>query len=223
MSDSGFDLSGLYPITSEALVKSESLLLAAVAEALEGGAALIQYRDKLNDPATRHRLATLLQALCARHGRPLIINDDLALAQAVSAAGVHLGRSDGSAAQARTRLGPRAIIGISCQADLDRAVEAEAQGASYVAVGRLFASGTKPEASAASLADLRAICAAVRLPVCAIGGVRAEHVAPLMEAGAGLIAAVEGVFAGYQQPGAVRQAAAGYVSEIPPRFRRRAG
>lgn len=214
MAASGFALRGLYAITSENLVRDPRRLLAAVAAALEGGAALIQYRDKINDAPTRRRLADSLQALCAQAGRPLIVNDDPVLAEAAGAAGVHLGRQDGALAEARARLGEQAVIGLSCNADLRCARTAAGQGASYVAVGRFFASRTKPDAPPAHLDDLRAIRAAVAVPVCAIGGITPQRAAPLIAAGADLIAAIEGVFGEFRTPGAVRAAAERYARQF---------
>src|SRR6185295_837555 len=126
----------------------------AVGAALAGGAKLIQYRDKAGDPETRRDSATRLLALCRAQGARLIINDDVELAAAIGADGVHLGAHDTPLAEARRRLGPGAIIGTSCANRLERGLAAQEAGASYVAFGRFFASRTKPDAPQADVALL---------------------------------------------------------------------
>jgi thiamine-phosphate pyrophosphorylase len=125
---------------------------------------------------------------------PLIVNDDAQLAAAAGAAGVHLGSSDTPLAQARALLGGDALIGVTCGNSLDRARDAERAGAGYVSFGRFFESRTKPEAPPAELPLLGQARAALTLPICAIGGLTPDNAAPLVAAGADLIAAVGGVF-----------------------------
>lgn len=199
---------GLYAVTSEAVCADENRLRAAVAAALEGGAAMIQYRDKQARGPQRQARAELLAGLCRAAGACFIVNDEPALAAAVGADGVHLGRADAGVAAARAQLGPDAIIGVSCGPYLERVRAADAAGADYVAVGRLFTSTTKPEAPGATLADLRAARAATRLPLCAIGGITPERAPEVVAAGADIIAAVAGVF----DAADVRAAAAAYTA-----------
>lgn len=187
-------LRGLYAITSEAICRSPGALIAAAAEALAGGARLLQYRDKWNDPATRLRQAHALRGLCHQQGALLIINDDPALAEAADADGVHLGASDAPLAAARARLGADAIIGVSCSNSLERARAAAAAGASYIAFGRYFDSQTKPDAPQAGIELLRQARAELALPICVIGGLTPANAGPLVAAGADLVAAVEGIF-----------------------------
>ncbi|HSH13880.1 MAG TPA: thiamine phosphate synthase, partial [Desulfurivibrionaceae bacterium] len=160
-----------------------------------GGAVLIQYREKTAPGPQRLREARDLQALCRDAGVPLIINDDPELAWRAGAAGVHLGQKDGSLAEARRLLGEDAIIGVTCHARLDLARTALAGGADYLAFGRFYSSGTKPDAPGA---DPLILTQAKDLgkPVTAIGGVTAENGEPLIRAGADLLAAVGGVFGG---------------------------
>lgn len=191
---SGPALRGLYAITSAELCRQPALLVASVAAALTGGARLIQYRDKENAAATRDAVARELLVLCRARGARLIVNDDVALAARIGADGVHLGAADLPPGEARSRLGADAVIGVSCANRLERALAAQAGGASYVAFGRFFASRTKPEAPQAELSLLREARAALRIPICAIGGVTPETVPALLGAGADLVAAVEGVF-----------------------------
>lgn len=202
-------LRGLYAITSAELCADRERLLAAAAAALRGGAALLQYRDKAGTAAARTANARALAALCHDHGARLIVNDDLALALACGADGVHLGAADPPLAQARATLGPRAILGATCGPSLQRAQAAVAAGADYLAFGRFFPSRTKPDAPPATLELLRQARAQWTLPLCAIGGVTPDNAGVLLAAGADLIAAVEGVF-GDPAPEAVEAAARAY-------------
>lgn len=187
-------LRGLYAITPGRLLDDAPALEAAVDAALKGGVRLLQYRDKRPAPQGREDQAARLLARCRAAGVAFIINDDLELATAIGADGVHLGRDDGSLAAARARLGPQAILGATCGDSLARAEAAVAAGASYVAFGRYFPSRTKPEAPPAALATLTAARARLPVPVCAIGGVTPENAPALIAAGADLVAAVEGLF-----------------------------
>jgi thiamine-phosphate pyrophosphorylase len=187
-------LSGLYAITPDALLRDPPRLLAAVAAAVRGGARLIQYRDKFHTGDARLALARALRQTCHAGGARLIVNDDAQLAHAAGADGVHLGAGDGSLAAARAQLGVQALIGATCGNSLDRARAAIAEGADYVAFGRLFASNTKPDAPPAELATLRAARRELATPVCAIGGITPDNAPQVIAAGADLIAAVDGVF-----------------------------
>jgi len=184
-------LRGLYAITLEhAGTKSA----AQVERAIAGGAQVIQYRDKSEDHQHRLEQARSLNAICRRAGVPLIVNDDVALAAAVEAAGVHLGHNDAAPAAARDLLGPRAIIGVSCYNRLDLALAARDQGADYVAFGSFFPSSTKPLAVRADIDLLRRARRELRLPLVAIGGITPENGAVLVGAGADMLAVVTGVF-----------------------------
>jgi thiamine-phosphate pyrophosphorylase len=181
---------GLYLITPDEADTDRLLIRVG---AVLGHAALLQYRNKSADADLRHEQATALIALCRQCGVPLIVNDDLALAEAIGADGVHLGEDDGDAAAARARLGPQALIGVSCYDDLERARVAAANGASYLAFGAFFPSTTKPNARRASLQLLRD-SAALRLPRVAIGGITPDNARSVIEAGADLLAVISGVF-----------------------------
>ena len=182
---------GLYLLTRES--GDDAALLATVRAALDGGAVLLQYRDKSGDSPRRVRQAQALRALAAEYRVPLVVNDDVALARAVCAAGVHLGRDDVPLAAARDALGPDAIIGVSCYDSLARAEDAVRGGASYVAFGSFFASPTKPGAARAPLA-LLAAARALPLPKVAIGGITPENAAALVAAGADLLAVSSAIF-----------------------------
>ena len=188
-------LRGLYAITSQAICADPPRLQAAVSAALAGGTTLIQYRDKWSDAATRESNARALLKLCRAQGVPLIINDDLDLACATGADGVHLGASDAPLAAARRRLGREAIVGVTCGDSMERARKAAEGGASYIALGRFFASRTKPDAPGVSLEHLAEVRRALpQAPVCAIGGVTPDNGAQLVRAGAEMLAAVDAIF-----------------------------
>lgn len=186
-------IAGLYAIADSSYLNAESFL-PAVRAALAGGARVIQYRDKTSDAASREPIAGALNALCRAAGVPFLINDDVALAVAIGAAGVHLGRDDPEIDAARAALGPRVVIGVSCYDDLERARHAAAAGADYVAFGRFFPSRTKPQAVPASPALLRAARAELKVPIVAIGGITPENGGSLIAAGADALAVIEGVF-----------------------------
>lgn len=186
-------LRGLYAITPERLPLET--LLVRVEEALRGGTAIVQYRDKGDGAARRAATARALHALCRRHGALFIVNDDLALALAVGADGVHLGADDGDLAEARRALAPGALLGASCYADFAQARRAVAAGADYVAFGAVFPSPTKPLAPLAP-PELFARCRAeLDVPACAIGGITAENAPALLAAGADLLAVITDLFA----------------------------
>jgi thiamine-phosphate pyrophosphorylase len=183
---------GVYALTPET-ADTERLLM-QVEAALAGGVAAVQYRDKSDDVARRHEQASELVALCRRFGVPLIVNDDLRLADLADADGVHLGRDDGSLREARIILGKGKFIGASCYQSLDLALAAQAAGADYVAFGSFFASPTKPDAPRASLGLLREAAPIIQVPLVAIGGITPSNAPPLLDAGADSLAVLSAVF-----------------------------
>ena len=185
-------LRGLYAITPDGL--PEATLLAKAEAVLAGGAAVLQLRDKSDDAARRLRLAQALAALCRRFGARFIVNDDLALALAAGADGLHLGVDDGDLLAARRALPPGAILGASCYADIELARRAVAAGADYVAFGAVHPSSTKPLAVRAPLSLLGRARAELGVPVCAIGGITLANAAEIVAAGADLIAVVSDLF-----------------------------
>jgi thiamine-phosphate pyrophosphorylase len=187
---------GLYAVTPE--IADTTKLLAKVTAAITGGARLVQYRQKNASRDLRAKQAAALQALCVKHNAALIINDDVALAQHIDAAGVHLGRDDGSARAARDILGGGKIIGVSCYNELTRADAAVADGANYVAFGSMFNSSVKPDAVRA---DIALITEAKRrypdnpeLAVVAIGGITLQNTQQLIRAGVDAVAVISGLF-----------------------------
>lgn len=215
------ELRGLYAI-ADTQVLDDAHILAAVDAAIGGGARAVQYRDKIagsdfgqrsgatlapkgrapgmgraqtHDAAARLHQARKISDLCRRHGVYFFINDDVTLAVKANAHGVHLGRDDLPLAQARAQLGADRLIGVSCYNELERALTAQRQGANYVAFGSFFPSRTKPQAVRAAPALLRAARLHLKIPVVAIGGITSENGAALIEAGADMLAVIEGVFA----------------------------
>lgn len=186
-------LNGLYAVTPD-LADTQSLL-ELVEAALQGGASLLQYRNKLASSALHHEQADALLTMCRQYGVPLIINDHLELCRTLGADGVHLGGEDGDIAAARALLGPGKVIGASCYNRLDLAVKAKSAGADYVAFGSCFGSSTKPAAARAPLELFRQARQQIGLPTVAIGGITAENAGLAIEAGADALAVINAVFA----------------------------
>lgn len=184
---------GLYLLTEDGA--DDARLKQVTEAALAAGLKWLQYRDKSRDASKRARQAGWLSAQCRAAGAYLIINDDVDLALAVGAAGVHLGEYDGPIRAARDRLGPTAVIGASCYNDLDRARAAAAAGASYLAFGAVFASGTKPAARPCPLA-LLGEARQFGLPVVAIGGITVDRAGSVYAAGADAVAVLGEVWQG---------------------------
>ena len=189
---------GLYAITDSAL-HSGRALERAVTRAIAGGAKVIQYRDKSEDADCRHAEAAMLVRVCRRHGVPMIVNDDIELALLTDADGVHLGRDDADVSTARSRLGNDFIVGVSCYNQVELAEVAQHDGADYVAVGSMFSSTTKPDATRADIATVESVRRRIHLPIVAIGGITPENGASLLDAGVDLLAVVRGVF-GHDDP-----------------------
>ena len=183
---------GLYAITPDE--PDTERLLALVQAALNGGAAIVQYRNKVANMELRHEQALALQRICRPAGVPLIINDDLEIALAIDADGVHLGGEDGDLAAARSRLGPDKLLGASCYNRLEMAVEARNRGADHVAFGAMYTSSTKPGAIRAPLELFGQAAAAVGLPTVAIGGITLDNTPPLIHAGAHATAVISALF-----------------------------
>ena len=184
-------LTGLYAVTPD--LADTPALVRGVEAALAGGARAIQYRNKAADAALAGAQATALAQLHAARGGLYIVNDDPALAAAVDADGVHLGKDDGPIADARELIGPERIIGVSCYDRFELAEAAVAAGADYVAFGSFHVSSVKPGARRADISLLRQ-AKALGVPVVAIGGITAENARVLFAAGADAVAVISAVF-----------------------------
>jgi thiamine-phosphate pyrophosphorylase len=183
-------------------------------QAIEGGARLIQWRDKQCEKGLQLPVARRLKEICAPTGVPLIINDHVDLALAAEADGVHVGQKDLPVSIVR-RLMPDGIIGCSAN-NVEEALRAQADGASYVSVGRLFPTDSKADTRPATLETLRAVKQAVRIPVAAIGGITEDNIDAVLAAGADLIAVIGAVVAAPD----VRAAANRLAARINERWRR---
>jgi len=185
-------VAGLYAVTPD---EPDTRVLAdKVRRALAGGARAVQFRNKSANPALRREQAAALFALCREAGVPFIINDDLDLALAIDADGVHLGRDDPDIARARATLGPGKLLGASCYDRIELALAACANGADYVALGSAFPSATKPSATRAPLSLFREVRARIDLPIVAIGGITPENAPSVIEAGADAVAVISALF-----------------------------
>jgi thiamine-phosphate pyrophosphorylase len=185
-------ISGLYAVTPDE--QDTDALAAKVQQALDGGARLIQYRNKLADTPMRYAQSLGLLALCRPHNVPLIINDHLDIALTIEADGVHLGAEDGDLAAARRALGPGKLLGASCYNRFDLAQKARDAGADYVAFGAAFASPTKPHAVSATLELYARARAELGIPVVAIGGITTANAHLLLEAGVDAVAVITDLF-----------------------------
>ncbi len=188
----GAKLEGLYAITPD--WPDTPRLIAATEAILRGGCRIVQYRNKTATPCHRDEQAVALRGLSRRFDALLIVNDDVDLALACEADGVHLGGEDGDLIAARQWLGPDRLLGASCYQSLELARTAAQAGADYIAFGSFFPSPTKPDARRAGLELIEQARAATGLPVCAIGGITLDNAAPLVAAGASLLAVISAVY-----------------------------
>lgn len=193
--DAQFSLRGLYALTPDDNLLPR--LSALVESALKGGVKWVQYRNKTAPPPLKRAQAAELLRICHAHGAKLIVNDDVWLAVEIGADGAHLGRGDipgGNLSTARDALGAKRILGISCYDDLARAEVAVDAGADYIAVGSVFASATKPQATRASLDTLAEAKQRFKVPVVAIGGITTKNAPQVLAAGADMVAVMSDLF-----------------------------
>ena len=183
----------LYAITDRSWLRGRTLQ-SQVEEALDGGATFLQLREKNLDDAHFLEEARELQALCREHGVPFIVNDNVDVALAMGADGIHVGQHDMEAGDVRKLLGPDKILGVSAQT-VDQAILAEQRGADYLGVGAVFPTGSKDDADDVSFEELKAICEAVSIPVVAIGGISLKNVKELAGSGICGIAVISAIFA----------------------------
>ncbi|WP_343208566.1 thiamine phosphate synthase [Anaerolentibacter hominis] len=191
----------LYAVTDRRWLNGDTLYH-QVAEAIKGGATFVQLREKKLDQSQFLEEAKEIQALCRTYGVPFVINDNVEIAAAINADGVHVGQSDMEAGDVRRKLGKDKIIGVSAQT-VEQALLAEKNGADYLGVGAVFSTGSKADAVEVSHDTLKAICKAVKIPVIAIGGVDKDNVGQLSGSGICGVAVISALFA---QP-SVRRAA----------------
>jgi len=183
---------GLYAITDCENISADELL-SKTESILRVGVALFQYRNKTDDQSKKQALAIELQSLCKQYITPFIVNDDLKLAKAIAADGIHLGQHDTNIETARKVLGDK-IIGISCYNDFNRAVSAEQSGADYIAFGSFFQSATKPDAAKANIELIIKSKEKFNIPVVAIGGITPENGKQLINAKVDFLAIINGIY-----------------------------
>ena len=184
----------LYAVTDRAWTHDAEGLLRQVAAAVDGGAGIVQLREKHMGQADFLAEAGRVVALCRGKGAVSIINDNVEIAAQTGADGVHVGQEDLEAGRARELLGPDKLIGVSAHS-VEEALAAQAAGADYLGVGAAFVTGTKTDAKPISRETIRAITAAVDIPVVAIGGISHDNILELKNCGLDGVAVVSALFA----------------------------
>lgn len=189
----------LYAVTDRAWLKKGEKLVDVCKAVLENGASFLQIREKDLDEAEFEAEAQQLKALCAAYRVPFVVNDSVEIAMAIDADGVHVGQTDIKGRDIRAMLGEGKIFGVSA-GSVEEAVAAEKAGADYVGVGAVFDTATKKISGTLPMAKLREICAAVSIPVVAIGGINASNLMELAGSGVDGVAVVSAIFAA-EDPG----------------------
>lgn len=183
----------LYAVTDRSWLGGHTLYQ-DVEAAIKGGSTFIQLREKKLDEEHFLEEAKEIKELCKKYRVPFVINDNVDIALAMDADGVHVGQSDMEAGMVREKLGPDKIIGVSAQT-VEQAILAEQKGADYLGVGAVFPTGSKDDAVEVSHDTLKAICEAVHIPVIAIGGISTGNVMELSGSGICGIAVISAIFA----------------------------
>ncbi len=182
----------LYAVTDRAWVEKQSLC-EQVESALKGGATCVQLREKELDDAAFLDEAIEIGALCKRYGVPFFINDNVEIAIKCHADGIHVGQDDMKAAEVRKKVGDDMMIGVSAHS-VEEALEAVKNGADCLGVGAVFSTSTKADANVLPKEILRDICAAVDIPVVAIGGINKTNISALSGSGVDGVALVSAIF-----------------------------
>jgi len=193
----------LYAVTDRSWL-GEDTLQGQVERAVKGGATFVQLREKELEEEHFLEEAREIRKLCREYRIPFVVNDDVEIALAADADGVHVGQGDMEAGDVRKRLGPDKIIGVSVQT-AEQAVLAQERGADYLGVGAVFPTGSKADAQEVSLETLKEICKAVDIPVVAIGGIGMDNVGELSGSGTCGIAVISAIFAQEDIEGAARK------------------
>ena len=193
----------LYAVTDRHWLNGRSLRQ-VVEESLDGGVTMVQLREKQLEEGTFLEEAKELQALCRQRRIPFLVNDNVDIALAMNADGVHVGQSDMEAQDVRKKLGPDKIIGVSAQT-VEQALLAQAHGADYLGVGAVFPTGSKDDAVEVPFETLKAICQAVRIPVVAIGGISKANVEQLRGSGICGVAVISAIYGADDIEGAARE------------------
>ena len=186
------DMMLLYGVTDRTW-SSNYPLIQRITEALDNGMTCVQLREKHMSDEDFLSEAREVSALCKHYNVPFIINDNVDVAIACGADGIHVGQSDEAATQVRARVGSSMIVGVSASS-LEEAIKAEKDGADYVGVGAVFSTSTKADADYLSMDELRAICETVNIPTVAIGGIHAGNIQLLQGTGIDGVAVVSAIF-----------------------------
>ena len=184
----------VYAVTDRHWLKDGETLRDKTEEALKGGATFVQLREKDGDRETILSLGRELKELCEEYKVPFVLDDDVVLAEELDADGVHVGQSDRPASEVRRLIGPDKILGVSAQT-VEQALQAENDGADYLGVGAVFATGSKDDADDVSHDTLEAICRAVKIPVVAIGGISKNNILQLKGRGLAGVAVISAIYA----------------------------
>ena len=187
-----FIIRGLYAITPDSV--DLNTLIQKTQLAIEGGAFMVQYRSKIQNRDVKMQQCAAILRLCREYDVPCIVNDDVEICRVLKADGVHLGEKDDNIAEVRHILGEDAIIGSSCYDQLNRAKQAQKEGASYVAFGAVFPTPTKPNAPRATLELLREAKSEIQIPIVAIGGITMNNAHDVIETGIDAIAVITNLY-----------------------------
>ena len=193
----------LYAVTDRHWLKGRSLRQ-VVEESLDGGVTMVQLREKQLEEGTFLEEAKELQLLCRQRHTPFLVNDNVDIALAMNADGVHVGQSDMEPLDVRKKLGPDKIVGVSAQT-VEQALLAQAHGADYLGVGAVFPTGSKDDAVEVPFETLKAICQAVHIPVVAIGGISKANVEELKGSGICGVAVISAIYGAGDIEGAARE------------------
>ncbi len=187
-----FIIKGLYVITPDSA--DLNTLIQKTQLAIEGGAFMVQYRSKILNRDVKMQQCAAILRLCREYDVPCIVNDDVEMCRILKADGVHLGENDDNIAEVRRILGEDSIIGSSCYDQLNRAKQAQKEGASYVAFGAVFPTPTKPNAPRATLELLREAKSEIQIPIVAIGGITMNNAHDVIETGIDAIAVITNLY-----------------------------
>jgi len=183
----------LYAVTDRTWLGEQTLTM-QVEQALMGGVTFIQLREKKLSYDLFLEEAGKMKTLCEKYKVPFVINDNVEIAKACNADGVHIGQSDRKVSDVRSYLGEDKIIGVSAQT-VEQAINAQQEGADYLGVGAVFSTSTKLDADSVSFKTLKSICEAVNIPVIAIGGINENNILELSGTGIDGVAVISALFA----------------------------
>lgn len=185
-------LNGLYVITDDTLTPSDKIFQ-SVEQALQGGAKIVQLRDKTNDTSTVENVSLRLQELCHKYDALFVLNDKIEIAIKLGLDGLHIGKEDYSNIQ-DVRKNFKGILGVSCYDDLEMAKNMQKAGVDYVAFGACFSSSTKPNASTMNLEIIKKAKDELNIPICAIGGINTNNIKTLLEYKPDMVAIISDIW-----------------------------